>query len=174
MTGKFKNIALFVFLLIFLGVPYALRLIDYRLEIYPSVILPFGASKARPGDEMRLKIYEIYGYSDKGSLINLDKSGFLQNIRVGYFDFLYEDRFGLKKSGGHHFRTNRLGLEISMENKVSSADKEATIAWIKDRLREQGCMDSVLILKKKQVVIPKGRHYYVDKTLEHDTIIRLY
>jgi hypothetical protein len=154
-------------------VPYALRLIDYRLEIYPSVVLPFGASKARPGEEMRLEIYEIYGYSEDGNLKNLDKSRFLQNIRVGYFDFLYEDRFGLKESAGKNFITNRLGLSVSMASKISAEDKAATVVWLRERLRDQACKDSVLILKKKQVVIPKDGQYYVDKTLVHDTIIRL-
>lgn len=174
MTSKFKNINLFIFLLIFLGVPYALRIIDYRTEIYPSVVLPFGAGTVNPGDEISLKIYEIYGYTKDGSLKILDKSRFLQHIRVGYFDFLYEDRFGLKASGGHHFNTTRLGIPVSMENKVSAEDKEETKIWLRERLQEQGCKDSVLILKKTQVVIPKGGDYYVDKTIEHDTIIRLY
>lgn len=174
MIGKFKNIIFFIFLLIVLGIPYALRIIDYRMEIYPSVVLPFGATLARPGDEMRVKIYEIYGYSEDGKLKKLDKARFLQHIRVGYFDFLYEDRFGLKATGGHHFTTNRLGIAVSMENKVSEEDKEDTKVWLKERLREQGFNDSVLILKKTQVVIPKGGDYYVDKTIEHDTTIRLY
>lgn len=174
MKGNYKNIKLFLFLLIILGVPYVLRIIDYRLEIYPAVVLPFGASLVRPGDEMKLKIYEVYGYNREGKLKNLDKAMFLQHIRVGYFDFLYEDRFGLKESGGHHFTTNRLGIPITMENKISSEDKEVTKIWLREQLRKQDCTDSVLILKKKQVVIPKGGNYYMNKTLEHDTIIRLY
>jgi len=174
MISKYKNITLFIFLLIVLGVPYALRLTDYRMELYPAVVLPFVATKVKPGEEFKLKVYEIYAYSEEGTLKNLDKSRFLQNIRVGYFDFLYEDRFGLKTSAGRNFRTNRLGFKISMKSKISSADKEATKIWIRERLREQGCRDSVLLLKRKQVVIPNDGHYYEDKTIEHDTIITLY
>lgn len=174
MLSKYRHIRLLIFLIVILVVPYALRLIDYRLEPFPSIVLPFGSNKITLGEEVRLLSNEIYGYTVDGHLKNLDKSKFLQNIRVGYFDYFYEDRFGLRDFSGHSFRTTRLGMPVKLKSKITAADKQATKRWIRQRLLEQGCTDSVLIMKKDLIVIPKDGSYYVETTIANDTIIDLY
>ncbi len=174
MFSKFPHIRLLIFLIVILIVPYGLRLIDYRLEPFPSIVLPFGSNKTILGDEVRLPSNEIYGYTMDGHLKKLDKSRFLQNIRVGYFDYFYEDRFGLRDFSSHTFRTTRLGISVKLKSKISEADKQATKSWIRQRLLEQGCTDSVLILKRDLIVIPKNGSYYEETTLANDTIIDLY
>lgn len=174
MLSKFPHIRLLILLTVILVVPYALRLIDYRLEPFPSIVLPFGSNKTTLGEEVRLPINEIYGYTRDGQLKNLDKTQFLQNIRVGYFDYFYENRFGLRNFSGHTFRTTRLGIPIKIKSKISEADKQATKIWIRQRLVEQGCKDSVLIFKRDLIVIPKNGAYYHETTIANDTIIDLY
>ncbi|SDD64367.1 hypothetical protein SAMN05421636_101291 [Pricia antarctica] len=174
MLSKFQHIRLLIFLIVILGIPYTLRLIDYRLEPFPSIILPFGSNKTALGDEVRLPSNEIYGYTMDGQLKKLEKSRFLQNIRVGYFDYLYEDRFGLRDFNGHSFRTTRLGIPVKLKSKISETDIQATKIWIRQRLLEQGCTDSVLILKKDLIVIPRNGTYYEETTLMNDTILDLY
>ena len=174
MLSKFRHIRLLIFLIGILILPYALRMIDYRLEPFPSIVLPFGSNKTILGDEVRLLSNEIYGYTMDGQLKNLNKSKFLQNIRVGYFDYLYEDRFGMRDFSGHSFRTTRLGIPVKLKSKISEADKQATKIWIRQRLLEQGCNDSILILKKDLIVIPKDGSYYKETTVANDTIIELY
>lgn len=174
MLSKFSHIRLLIFLIVILIVPYVLRLIDYRLEPFPSIVLPFGSNKTILGDEVRIASNEIYGYTVNGHLKKLEKSRFLQNIRVGYFDYFYEDRFGLRDFSGHRFKTTRLGMSIELKSKISEADKQATKRWIRQRLLEQGCTDSVLILKKILIVIPKNGSYYEETPITNDTIIDLY
>ncbi|WP_149277119.1 hypothetical protein [Pareuzebyella sediminis] len=142
--------------------------------MFPSIVLPFGSNKAKVQDITHLSINAIYGYTKDGSLKELDKSEFLQNIRVGYFDNLYNKRFGLRASNPTTFKTNRLGITINLQSKISEQDKERTKEWIREKLSNQGCVDSMLILKKKEIVIPKNGQYYESNNLVHDTIISLY
>ncbi|MGI9551689.1 MAG: hypothetical protein ACR2MT_10845 [Aurantibacter sp.] len=174
MKLKFKNIALFIFLIVILGVPTVLRIIDYRLEAYPSIILPFGAGQVELGDEVKITVNEVYGYSPEGHLKNLDKSQFLQCIRVRYFKFLYEDRFGLKEIENQNFETVRFGIAINRESKVSEEDRMLTKEWLRERLREQGCNDSLLILKKTFVVVKSNGNFHQDTTVVNDAIFELY
>lgn len=174
MNIRYRNIALLIFFFFILGVPYALRLADRRLEIYHSVVLPFGTNKIYLHDSIRIPVKEVYGIRPDGLQKRLDKATFLQHIKVGYFDLLYDAGFGLKKVGNRNFTTNRFKIPVKVASKVSEADIEETKTWIRKRLREQGCLDSLLFLKQRQVVILKDGTFYEDKEIVHDTVFELY
>ncbi len=174
MKLRYKNIALVTFLALVLLVPYFLRILDNRLELYPSIVLPMGAWQTTLGEEVRVPVNEVYGITPQGELKNLEKSAFLKVIRVGYFTLLHEANFGLVKVGKRDFRTIRMGIPISVKSKVSQDDIRETRIWIRERLREQGCLDSVLILKRKFIVIKDNGRFYEDNILVNDTIFRLY
>ena len=153
-----------------------LKILDPRLEMYPSIVLPSGSKKCVLLDTVRITVSEVYGLTPRGTLKNLDKSSFLQNIRVQYLDHLYHHNFGLTRFQTQNSRTNRLGIPFSITSKVSEEDIAETKIWLRSRLTEQGCSDSVLILKKKHMMVLKDGRYHEDKTVpsENDTILDLY
>jgi len=101
MKLRYKNIIHLALLLVFLGVPFLLRIVDYRFEIYPSVVLPAGAKKLNIAKEIKVSINEIYGQKHDGSLKNLDDAFFLRPIRVEYLSYFYKAHFGLDSPQNH-------------------------------------------------------------------------
>lgn len=174
MKFRYRNITLLLFFFLILGVPYALRLADRRLEIYHSVILPFGTNKVQLKDSTLFPVKEIYGLTPEGALKKLDKSTFLQNIRVGYFDLLYDAHFGLQELPNRDFTTTRFNIPVKVVSKVSAEDIAATKTWIRERLKEQGCTDSLLLLKRRHIYVLKDGRYVADKILVNDTILELH
>lgn len=174
MKFRYRNITLLVLFFFILGVPYALRLADWKLEIYPSAVLPFGTNKPYLKDSLRIPIKEVYGLAPDGTLKALDKATLLKHIRVVYFDLLYDARFGLAKVENRDFITNRLKIPVHVSSKVSEKDIEETKAWFRERLKEQGCSDSLLFLKQRQVIVLQDGGYIEGKEVVHDTVFELY
>ncbi|WP_394749081.1 hypothetical protein [Spongiimicrobium salis] len=174
MRLRYRNTLHFFLLLIFLGGPFVLRIVDYRFEIYPSVVLPAGAKKLDLNKEIRISVNEIYGETGEGSLKNLDNAHFLRPIRVEYLSYFYEANFGLDTPKTYEFTTNRFAIPITLKSKKSLEDIKATKIWLRQRLREQGCKDSVLILKKRIMIVCKDGTFYEDNNILNDTILGLY
>lgn len=174
MKFRYRNIAFLILFFFILGVPYALRLADRKLEIYHSVILPFGTNKAYLKDSLRIPIKEVYGLTPDGTLKALDKATLLKHIRVAYFDLLYDARFGLKKVENRNFITNRFNIPVYVKSKVSEKDIEETKAWFRERLKEQGCSDSLLFLKQREVIVLKDGRHIESNNIVHDTLFELY
>ena len=174
MKFRYRNIAFLILFFFILVVPYALRLADRKLEIYHSVVLPFGTNKAYLKDSVRIPVKEVYGRTPDGTLKALDKATLLKNIRVVYFDLLYDARFGLEKVENRNFITNRLKIPVHVSSKVSDQDIEETKAWFRERLKEQGCSDSLLFLKQRQMIVLKDGSYIESKEIVHDTVFELY
>ena len=174
MKLRYKNIRHLSFLLIFLGIPFLLRIIDYRFEIYPSVVLPAGAKTLYTGEDVRISVNEIYGRTANGKIKNLNNAFFLRPIREEYLSYFYKAHFGLTPSKNLQFNTNKLGIPISLTPKISLEDIELTKVWLRERLREQNCLDSILILKKRTMIVRNNGAFYEDNTILNDTILELY
>lgn len=174
MLFKFKSINFFLFLALFLGVPYAAKLIDNRLELFPAIIFPSSSQKRILADEVHIWVTELYGKTTNGAEKNLNKSTFLKVITPDYLELLLKEELGLNPSRSRSFNTIRFGIPIKLKAKISSNDILETKHWLRQRMREQGCLDSILIIKKKQVVILKDGSYHQDTQIVHDTIYDLY
>jgi len=174
MRFKFKNIIYFILLFLFLGVPFGIKNIDPRLEMFPGVILPSGGSKYPLTAEFRLPIHELYGFTGKGIEKRLDKTLFMYPIPKKNSEAIISADFGLNEYRTHDFKTSRLGLRYELESKISKKDITATKVWIRSKLRNQGCLDSFLVVKKEQFVIARDGSYYKDTTILNDTIFKLY
>lgn len=174
MTFRYKNIAYFIFLIVFLVVPFLAKSIDHHFEIFPAVTLPAGSSQCDMENEVIIPVNEIYGIAANGSEKKLNKLMFLKTIRVEFFDRLYARRFGLVPPKTKHLKTTRLNISFTIKSKVTLDDIEVTKRWLRERLIDQNCNDSILILKQKQIIIRKDGSYYEKKQSDNETILDLY
>jgi len=174
MIFKFKSINFFLFLVLFLGVPYAVKLIDNRLELFPAIIFPSSSQKRILGDEVDIWVTELYGKTANGQEKNLDKSTFLKVITPDYLELLLKEELGLNPSRSRSFNTIRFGIPIKLESKITSQDILETKSWLRQRMREQGCLDEILIIKKKQVIVLRDGTYKQDTQIVNDTVYNLY
>ncbi len=174
MRFRFQNIFYAIVLLLFLGVPFGIKNIDPRLEMFPAVILPSGSSKYPLDVEYRMPIHEMYARTPNGTEKKVEHPLFFRPIPLKNSQKIIGKKFGLKPSKSHQFKTVRLGLTLELDPKVSEKDIEATKIWMRDKLREQGFQDSILIIRKEQFVIAVDGSYYKDSTVLNDTIFKLY
>lgn len=174
MRLKFKNIVYFLLLFLFLGIPFAIKNIDSRLEMFPGVILPSGGAKYPLKDKFLMPIHEVYGLTSTGVEKKLDKTLFMYPIPKKNSEAIILANFGLNEYKTRNFTTSRLGLKFELDSKISKNDIAETKMWIRSKLRDQGCLDSLLIVKKEQYIIARDGSYNKDITILNDTIFNLY
>jgi len=174
MKLRCKNIVYFVLLSSFLLVCLFLRSIDRRFEVFPSVTLPSFASKIRTDGDLDLSKKELYGIDVNGNRKKLNHSKFFRNIPIQFARSIMVNRFGLVSDYPKQFSTSRFNLKYSISLKVTSDEIYKTKEWLRDRLREQGCNDTVLIIDKRTIRIFSNRTFEIAKSLENDTIYKFY
>jgi len=117
---------------------------------------------------------ELYGIDVNGNRKKLNHSKFFRNIPIQFARSIMVNRFGLVSDYPKQFSTSRFNLKYSISLKVTSDEIYKTKEWLRDRLREQGCNDTVLIIDKRTIRIFSNRTFEIAKSLENDTIYKFY
>ncbi len=171
---KYKNINNFLILVIIFIIPFFIKSIDYRLELFPAVILPAGSYMCNIEKEVSINKNEIYGIDYNGKQKKLDKEIFMGKVRMEYFNYFYKNHFGLIEYEPKKQKTLHLNFTYNIKSKISKNDIIETKKWLQKKLKDQNCIDSVLILKNHRIVILKDGSYYEDKLIKNDTILNIY
>ena len=172
---KLKYLNAFLILMIFLLVPFLLRIITPSLEVYPSIVLPSGAGKVKLTDgDLTYHTTEIYGKKMTGELVRLDVREFLKPIPVQYLHAIVEGEFGLEPD--YRKRINSLLFEsrIVGGTKVTEEERAQTRAWLRVRLKQAGCRDSVLIVQRRRIAYDTGSRELENNQLIYEKSYDLY
>lgn len=172
MKFKYITITLIIFLLLFL--PFLLKTIDMRLELFPSVILPSSSGTINIDKNRVVTRMELHGISLNEDTLQLDKSDFLKPIPKHYLDRLLSYKFGLKEFKYENTKTNKFAIPFKIRSKVTAAEINETKAWLRSRLRKLGCFDSVLIIKRRGIVISPNMSIIDKNSVVNDTVYNLY
>ncbi len=143
---KYPFLLLSISLLLFLGVPFILKLKDPRLEIYPAVIFPSGEGKVKTNQE-QYKVFSIELYGYKNGLAKIDKKKFLQRVPVQYLYTIVEGNFGLEEYA-EEFKLYKPPVKFTLRNNFSQETLKITKSWLRERLREQQMNDSAFVLRQ--------------------------
>ncbi len=129
----FKNLIVFTIVSLVLIGPFIIKIGWPSREIYPSVVMPAGAGKISIGEEgFTFKKTEICCVSLPDRKYQLLNNSQLTNpAPVQYLSAFIKAEFGLDTK-------NEM---LQMEGKE----------WWRNKLRESGCLDSVIILLTKQI-----------------------
>ncbi|MFC6858209.1 hypothetical protein [Zunongwangia atlantica] len=153
-------------LALFLIIPFYLRLRDNRLEPYPAILLPSGASlierdKPRVFKKIRLKddlgnelsIEEVFGGIHRTHIFNLEGSSFGTKKMKDRITFLYTPR-----------------IIFFHENAFSKDSRTEVQKWLDNNLSNMGLKSSKIILEKIAYEI-NPKTYQVQKLKIIDSII---
>ncbi len=171
---KYKNIATFLVISFFLLVPFAMiKTLGGDYEIFPAAIFPGGADRIHIGDSIVEKDLDFYGKSiETDQWAELNKRLLLKKIYIHHIVYIVNDRYfgALSYEGFPQDPDPKL-------NPYSSATPEdiaQTKAWLRSRLLEQNCTDSVLLVRFKEVKIDKSTRELIADTIVNERILKLY
>lgn len=173
MKLRYKNIVYFILLFLFLFLSLFLRAIDRNLEVFPSVTLPSFANQVRLDKEVSLQEKELYGIDDVGNKKRLDHTKFFKNIPIQFSHTIMANNFGLDRSQPSQLVTARFKIKYTVGSKVTEKEIAETKEWLRQRLRDQNCRDSILILDRRKITIHDNGHIDYAKFSVNDTIYRL-
>ena len=94
MKNKFRTIFIISVLLV---LPFLIKTIDFKLEIFPSVILPSHSDKIKTNRDVNLVKLELYGIDISGHQKKLNQKKFFKNIPVKYSPWIIRNNFGLNQ-----------------------------------------------------------------------------
>lgn len=141
-----KYILLTGALVIFLGVPYILKLKRSNLEIYPSIVMPAGASKVYKNDTIVFHSFEIYA-NKKGELKRVDVGDFLDPIPVPYLKHLKQSNFGFSQVS-HEIKLYKPPITFIKHNRFDPAETEYLKSFYRDILKGLDFDDSLFIYRE--------------------------
>lgn len=174
MDRSYLKISLLV--LVLLIVPFVLRIVSPGLEVYPSIVLPSGAGKVRITEGLLTYMTtEIYAKTVRsGNLVRLDVAEFLRPIPVQYFHNVVECGFGLDSSYRKEIKSLLFQpIKIDLV-KVNEAERAETKSWLRSRLREAGCRDSLLIVQRRALTYDVNSRELQNDNLFDEQIYFLY
>lgn len=174
MNAKYINILNTLLILLLLGIPFVIKTIDMRLEIFPSVILPSSSGTINIKENVFVNKTELYGVLINKDTVELNKSKFMGKIPLHYLENLISNKFGLKPFLVRNEKTNKFSITYNVHSKVSDAEIKETKIWLRNRLREQHCNDSILIIKKRSIELSPNRVIINKNAINYDTIFNLY
>jgi hypothetical protein len=155
---KYPNTIYTAILLLVLVVPFAIAFLASPLEPYPAVILPSGAGTIKTSeDQMDLTRTSIYGkLASSDSWTRLSPSQFLNPIPPEFFPALAQRYFGLRPVEPVPYRT-RIGMVVKFNpRKVDEKEVPHAKEWLRTRLKESGCEDSLLRISQEVVTIRRS------------------
>lgn len=171
---RYKSILYFILLNLFLWPPFIIRSVDPRLEIFPSIVLPSYASLVKMNKEETIYLKRPYAYVKNGSLKEVDKAKFFEGIHGNYSAYIIANHFGLDTTQIKKQYTGRFKIPYTVKSKVTEQERAETKIWIRNRLANMGYNDSILVIATKKIDVSKNRTFLIHKTIENDTVIRLY
>lgn len=153
-------------------VPFVLKTIDLRLELFPSAIFPSSATQFNIKDDTEFNITELYGLrQNTDELVKLNNRYFFKDIQVHYFPLLAKQKFGLEYYEKMKTKTNKLNIDYLVHSKVSKEEIKQTKKWLRSALLQQGCKDSIILVVRKKLVIDKITRNLVSNTNIHEESI---
>ena len=173
---KLKYLNAFLLLLVFLLIPFVLRIITPSLEVYPSIVLPSGAGKVKlANDGLTYQTTEIYGKNQvTGKLERLEVQDFFKPIPVQYFHAIVEGEFGLDPEYRKSIRSLLFERRTVGSTKVTEEEREQTREWLRTRLKKAGCRDSVLVVQKRAITYNTDSKELEDNQLVYEKSYDLY
>lgn len=149
--NNYKNILLVILLGGSLGIPFLLKIFNASLEVYPSIRLPSGGKTIiNKKDSITFSTIQLVGITSHNQKHKeLNHKQFLNPIPVHYLQALIKNNFGLDD-----------------ENKIHVLEAQL---WLRQKLIAQQCLDSNLIIKQIQILLPKN-----EKTIKYETVLSLY
>jgi hypothetical protein len=172
---KYPNTIYAAVLLLVLVVPFAIAFLASPLEPYPAVILPSGAGTIKTTeDQMDLTRTAIYGKAPgSDSWTRLSPAQFLSPIGAEFFSALAQRYFGLRPVEPVPYRT-RVGVVIKLNpRKVDEKEIPHAKEWLRTRLKESGCEDTLLRISQEVVTIRRSDGAELGVRNEDDKIFEL-
>ncbi len=152
--------------------PFILKLKDSRLEAYPAIIFPSGASKVNIDKKtFSFTSIEILGYRED-SISRIPIKNFLGSIPPQYIYVISEANFGLSPFQ-QKFKLYTPPIEFLVTNKNTPSKRKNTSLWIQERLRTQGLNESIFILRQYEKVYNLDTHTITSKKLRNEKVYRL-
>ncbi|MBV9873258.1 MAG: hypothetical protein JO025_00895 [Verrucomicrobia bacterium] len=172
---KYSNTIYTVALSIVFFVPFAVAFVAPTLEPYPALLLPSGAGTIKTTeDQMDFTRTSIFGKRAVGdSWTRLSPSQFLSPIPPEFFPSLAQRYFALRPVAPVPYRT-RVGVVIKVNpRKVDEKDIPRAKEWLRTRLKETGCEDSLLRISQEVVTIRRSDGAELGVRNEDDSIFEL-
>jgi hypothetical protein len=172
---KYPNTVYTAVLLVVLVVPFAIAFLAPPLEPYPAVLLPAGAGKIKTTeDQMDFSRTSIYGkVPGSDSWTRLSPPQFLSPIGAEFFPPLAQRYFGLTPIAPVACRT-RVGVVVTINpRKVDEKGIASAKQWLRARLKETGCGDSVLRITQEVVTFRRSDGAEIGVRNEDDKIFQL-
>ena len=138
-----------VVLFLFLFVPFGLKLKDQKLEAYPAIIMPSGASIIKKGDSVNYWTYEMYAKKN-GSLERMSIKEFLDPIPEWYVNHISLSNFGLK-AYTEEFKLYKPPVKFINYNRFSEVELPSTKRRYRERLATLGFDDSVFMYRRYKI-----------------------
>ena len=150
-----------ILLIIALFVPFAIKTANSKLEPYPAIILPSGASKLdlKKG-AIGVDSLSIYGYDTQGKLEKIDVKQFIAPIPSHYFQVIANNEFGLSTKTTDEIWLRGLNKKIDIKRKsISLENQELAKIWLTNRLKKLDLSSSSILIRheSKELSINDGK-----------------
>lgn len=161
---------------LFFMVPFGLRFQSNALEPYPSILFPSGAGWLVLEDNHFSVQYEaLFGMdTETREYKELETVAFMQPIPKQYFSNVVGKRFGidpqLKKTEYFRWSDNIVKMPFL---EVSESEVLLAKAWVRERLKEQGCLDDHIKVARLEARVQRPNKGLRDIKLSDEEIIDL-
>ena len=138
-----------IFLSAALFLPFFIKLVNPKLELYPAIILPSGAGKIDLKEKsIEVQNLSIYGYNTQGKLQKIDVVNFLAPIPRQYLYGIAETEFGLSTQTVDEIKIRGLEKRIEVKRRLISLEKQKLAkAWLSKQLGELGLSTSSILIR---------------------------
>lgn len=174
MFSKKATVLIFFCLL----VPFFLRLVSYKLEPYPAILLPSGEGKVKvplDGPVDNYTVSELQGFSSSNGWQRLDEEEFISPVPKGYLSNILKLNQGLFSNKSEKKESGSLILRFLTRNQnrvLSKEDKEEVDSFFSTRLEKQGFeLGQIKVVKFQITSYPESNRF--DKRIIEEEIIKL-
>jgi hypothetical protein len=170
MKIRYHNILILFGFILFLIVPYSIKLKNNYLEAYPAVILPSGHNKIVVKDSISYSYKALYGVKND-SIIRINEELLLDGIPRRYLSYIINNDVGLSAKQKKATLLYKPRIVFYKKKKDHSAE---TKSYIKQKLREQMFDTSTLIVRSIKVNYNIQTKQISSTSLADDTLYKLY
>lgn len=169
------SLKLTILLFAALFLPFILKFLSPKLEPYPAILLPSGATKFNLEKEtLEARLLSIYGYNSQGELTEIEPKKLLRPLPVQYFNALAREEFGLSTKKYTTVQMKYLNKSFRIKRRVFSEEKrEQCKLWLRKRLRGFGLSDSAIVIRYEVRDLDVDNGEEVSRRIKDEKIIRL-
>lgn len=163
-------------LALFFMVPFGLRFQSNALEPYPSILFPSGAGwLVLENNHFPIQYEMVFGLdAETQEYKELETVPFMEPIPKQYFYQVVGKRFGLdarlKKTEYYRWSEPIVKMPFS---EVSESEVLVAKAWVRERLRAQGCVDDHIKIARVEARVQRPKEGLRDIKLSNEEIIDL-